>query len=1602
MVLAVLSLIAFFVLAYSPYYTHPDLTEEIAKLFNSKTANSDLKISVNETQWMRKGAIDEDEAPRWINHFYDPVYKEGWKGRHFGYLTQEQGLYKGESMAPKPTIASIDWVTNQEYQSVYGRQYGNQTWQKAIKSYIDGDKKSAFIALGHILHLIEDVSVPDHTRNDTHADLYGDPGSPYEEYSKKYTNFNKLNIAENLKNKPLPNFLTIQSAFEYLATYSNNNFFSEDTINNEEYIKPNLKTLQKENGYLLDAEKKIYLAKYIQSGMKIEYTLNDEFFVLPSYFSNLAPQAVLAGASVLNLFFQEVEKYKQNSELLPEIIPDSNEAVLSYLKKSPRLALVNTINIIDKTTTNSRILFAQTSSVINDFFSGIFNSNQGFQSVGEIDLNQTNGTQPQTANQSSQSLISQTPIKQCSFAVSQSPSRSQIIINEVAWMGGANSADDEWIELKNISSNEINLDGYQLIDRAEQIKIVFNNSDKIPANGFYLLERTDDAAALGVKADKIYSGALANTNEGLRLFNPNCGLIDEVLATSAWPAGNNQTKKTMERSSDFNWQTSAIIGGTPKQVNSNQQQTINNQQQIIQEEEDNEVAQQQILSGTSTIQQATSSLQQTQQIQQIASFKQCVFNTAQSSSRQKVIINEVSWMGGSGDFGLTAADEWFELKNISNNEINLNGWQVIDKSENIKIIFNSGTKISTNGFYLLERTDDGSAPNISADKIYNGTLNNSDEGIRLFDEQCNLIDEVFAAPNWPAGDNGQKRTMERSPDFSWHTYNGIAQNGILGTPKRENSAPTAAASGGGTPTNNQPPITNNPPAKILISEIQIYPTGNRFIELYNPNNSAVDLTDWYLQRKTQTGANFGSSVSKTYFVNKVISAYGYFLISRNSLSGGDIILDDLTLTESNAIQLKNSNGEAVDKVGWGQASDCEGSCAAEPLSSQSIQRKFQNDEFIDTDNNAQDFEIQNCPSPKTQTAACQTNQTNQAPSAFFVNNLAISEIQVKGENQNDEFIEIYNPTDNAISLADYSIQYLSGTATSTDKISKKNFSNDSEIAAKSFYLVINSNATSSLKDKADMTYSAFSLSGISSGGAIFLVSATTVISDINDSAIIDSLSYGDFLLTVGIATSTVPDAGQSLERKAFSDGDCVSAQNENEFLGNSCDTDGATDFEIRGVSNPQNSQNFPEPRNAPVIPQNFNIDYSTSTMQLIFNWQESQDFSGGTSTLIYRIKEPNNASSTYRIRTYNLNGGYSEFNVSIIETALTSTAVFIDEVGRNYNFSVQAFDKEGLASETAISSISIPSFLSNLYFYKNPNYSDADYLIESFYGQYPFVPDVYQNGQNTSWKILVFYLNNKAEKREYIYSSITSSFPTWPSAWPQEILDKVLKVQFNICSGGNSSNREMLILPDIKEQCGVWGGMMNSAMQYGDLEDNHFIIKANDVGFNANDNNINFVSGDYLTVAYYSFVNSSRWSGGTDNFRLVAVDKTKYYFGNEPIHRPPTVPLNLTTIFNGTSSNLIISWDNSTDPDTIDGSIKYELNYHLIDEELDENNWGEAVKAGYQIRNDAGNISPIIQTAPAIPVLFDNSYKIYIRAKDEFGNYSEVISTEWFYPVFLE
>ena len=130
----------------------------------------------------------------------------------------------------------------------------------------------------------------------------------------------------------------------------------------------------------------------------------------------------------------------------------------------------------------------------------------------------------------------------------------------------------------------------------------------------------------------------------------------------------------------------------------------------------------------------------------------------------------------------------------------------------------------------------------------------------MFDSQCNLIDEVLANPNWLAGDNTQNGQWNVRRICRGTLITAQAQNSIFGTPKRENSSPTQISSSGnsGTPSDNQQPTTNDQQqiAKILINEVQLassLSTRDEFVELYNPGDAAINLTDWYLQKETQSG-----------------------------------------------------------------------------------------------------------------------------------------------------------------------------------------------------------------------------------------------------------------------------------------------------------------------------------------------------------------------------------------------------------------------------------------------------------------------------------------------------------------------------------------------------------------------------------------------------------------------------------------------------------------------------------------------------------------------------------------------------------------------------
>lgn len=123
------------------------------------------------------------------------------------------------------------------------------------------------------------------------------------------------------------------------------------------------------------------------------------------------------------------------------------------------------------------------------------------------------------------------------------PTQKDVVISEVAWMGTATSTSDEWIELHNNTTGDINLNGWtlQAADGTPTIPL----SGIIPANGSFLLERTDDTTIPGLAADLIFTGALGNTGEGLTLTDAGGTLQDELNAT--WNAGDNTTKAAMER-----------------------------------------------------------------------------------------------------------------------------------------------------------------------------------------------------------------------------------------------------------------------------------------------------------------------------------------------------------------------------------------------------------------------------------------------------------------------------------------------------------------------------------------------------------------------------------------------------------------------------------------------------------------------------------------------------------------------------------------------------------------------------------------------------------------------------------------------------------------------------------------------------------------------------------------------------------------------------------------------------------------------------------------------------------------------------------------------
>jgi hypothetical protein len=352
------------------------MNEGINSIFKKGEVSKDVK------KWIAYGGEAEDfgissiplykdVTSRAYNHFHDPLKDWDNAGLDNAFLN---GLYRGHYW--RNPISAILWGLDSGRQDFSQNTTGDWSWGMAREYYyiyltgndFEGnvvtdtqDEREAnfadcFRSLGQVMHLLQDMSVPLHTRNDAHIfPLFGLLGpKTFETYTLK--NKNALNYSAYppdavLISDPQPDpayddIVPVSGLFDRhqynggsipsnnniigLAEYSNANFLTEDTM--WTYPHPNLSdtdyaSLDWLNPEPIDAEdgktdNRIYIKKI--QGEQINHLAAIDYFTLEyydhvdiiyspftldkecwkEYASKLIPRAVGYSAGLLDYFFR--------------------------------------------------------------------------------------------------------------------------------------------------------------------------------------------------------------------------------------------------------------------------------------------------------------------------------------------------------------------------------------------------------------------------------------------------------------------------------------------------------------------------------------------------------------------------------------------------------------------------------------------------------------------------------------------------------------------------------------------------------------------------------------------------------------------------------------------------------------------------------------------------------------------------------------------------------------------------------------------------------------------------------------------------------------------------------------------------------------------------------------------------------------------------------------------------------------------------------------------------------------------------------------------------------------------------------------------------
>jgi hypothetical protein len=135
-------------------------------------------------------------------------------------------------------------------------------------------------------------------------------------------------------------------------------------------------------------------------------------------------------------------------------------------------------------------------------------------------------------------------------------------------MGTETDANNEWIELYNLSGTSTDVTGWTLVagDSTNPSLFTVLLSGTLSPHGVGVLERTDDDTLPGVTAFQIYTGVLKNEGETLTLTLKDAegNVSDEAVGGTDWAGvggSNTPPKKTAQRTMTGSWVTAAPTPG---------------------------------------------------------------------------------------------------------------------------------------------------------------------------------------------------------------------------------------------------------------------------------------------------------------------------------------------------------------------------------------------------------------------------------------------------------------------------------------------------------------------------------------------------------------------------------------------------------------------------------------------------------------------------------------------------------------------------------------------------------------------------------------------------------------------------------------------------------------------------------------------------------------------------------------------------------------------------------------------------------------------------------------------------------------------------------